>query len=391
LHRKVLVPLLLLLAGCRSVPRVPEPALFPLTKKWVEPLDDPIQPPLATDGIRSFAAASDGIRAVEIATGTRSWLRSDITGTLSAMPGLVVVRSGSGLVTALDPLSGTTRWSVRTPRPSTLPAAFDGARVLLAGTRLVALDATTGKTLLDEALVAPAVATPVVAGGYLLVAEADAALRCYAATTLRLQWFFPTGRPLEAAPAVDGGLVVVGTADRRALALNLENGKKEWTFKIGATVQVAPTITRRLALVASNEAILYAFGRGNGHVSWIAPLPSRPLGPPIVVGSKVFIACHADELLGFDLATGEPSGSTHAGVETLDPALGASEVRAAPVVVPPFVVVGLRNPWAMVALEPGAPPAKPSPPPPFPPDEADALVVTVAPAPAAVPSAPPNP
>jgi outer membrane protein assembly factor BamB len=391
LHRKVLVSLLLVLAGCRSVPRVPEPALFPLTKKWVETLDDPIQPPLATDGIRSFAASSSGIEAVEIATGTQSWSRTDITGTLSAMPGLLVVRASSGLVHALDPITGKTRWSVRTPRPSVLPAIFDGARVLLAGTRVLALDATTGKTLLDEALVAPAVTTPVAAGGYLLVAEADAALRCYAAATMRLQWFFPTGRPLEAPPAVDGRLVVVGTADRRALALNLENGKKEWTFKIGATVQVAPAITRRLAFVASNEAMLYAFGRGNGHVSWIAPLPSRPLGPPVVVGSKVFIACHADELLGFDLATGEPLGSTHAGVETLDPGVGASEVRAAPLVVPPFVVVGLRNPWAMVALEPGAPPAKPSPPPPFPPDEADALVVIAAPTPTSVPSVPANP
>jgi outer membrane protein assembly factor BamB len=382
LRRKVLVPLLLAALGCGRGVRPPEAPLFPLAKKWVEPLEDPVAGPLASDGLRSFAASADGVRALEVATGTRTWFRSDLTGALTAVPGLLIVRSASGLVTALDPASGQTRWSARTPKPSILPAVVDGSRVLLAGTRILALDATTGRVVQDEPLVAPAVMAPVSTGAFLLVAEADGALRAYEAASMRMSWFFPTGRPLEAPPAVDGRLVVIGTPDRRAIALNLENGHKEWTFKLGATVQVAPTLTPRYALVASNEGLLYAFGRGNGHVSWLAPLSSRPLGPPIVVDAQVFIACHPDELLGFELATGAPAGKAQASVDTLDPVKGLSELRAAPIFVKPFVVAAVRNPWAIVGLEPGAGPQKPTPPPPFPPDPADDLVVTLDPAPA---------
>jgi outer membrane protein assembly factor BamB len=362
-------------------------------KKWVEPLEDPVAPPLATDGIRAYASSADGIRAMELATGVRSWLRSGLTGAITAAPGLVVVRSESGLVTALDPPTGKTRWSARTARPSTLPAVIDAGRVLLAGERLLALDATTGRVLGDEPLPSLAVLPPVAAPGRLLVGMADATLRCLDATTFRVLWSYALKNVLEAPPAVDDRRVVVGTADRRVVALDLKNGHEDWTFKLGATVSVAPTITPRYALVASKEALLYAFGRGHGDVAWLAPLSSRPLGSPVVIGSKVFIACHPDDLLGFELATGKAAGNSHARVDTLDPTVGASEVRAAPVVVPPFIVVGIRNPWALVGLQPGAAPKPPSPPPSFPPDLADAPPPTPSPSttPTATPTVAPTP
>ena len=364
------IPLAALVAcGRRPAPASPEPPIFPVTKKWVAFLDtaSEIQGPLASDGTRLFVSTREAIFALDRASGRVLW-RSETAGLLTAAAGVVIVRSDSGQVTSLEPATGRTRWQAATGSTGPVAAVIDGVRILVAGSRLVGLDTASGKTVLDEALSAPATTPPVKLGQRLLLGEGPH-LRARDASTMQIAWSFTMERPLEAAPTIDGNRILIGTGDRRAIALKT-NGKLDWQFKIGTSVPVPPAAAGGHALVAASEAVLYALTRGSGHMAWRAPLPSRPLGPPLVIGRQVVVACHPDELLAFDVETGKPEGTARAGIERLGDA-GPSEIRAAPLVLDGSLYVAVRNPsWAVVALERGTPPAAPEPPAPFEPEAA---------------------
>jgi len=351
-----------------------EPPIFPVKKKWVAflPLDEEIVAPLASDASRLFLATGKAVRGLDRSLGTTLWARPGVSGILSAAPGVLVVRAESGRVTSLDPATGATRWSTETGATGALQTMIEGTRVYVTGSRYTVLDTASGKLLADLPLESAAVTRPVRWDECLLVGHADATLRCLEADTGNAVWSFPMSKPLEAAPAVDGDRVFVGTGASDRRALGFKGGRKlDWTFELGAGVPVPPAAAARYALIASNEAVLYAFLRRNGHMAWRAPLPSRPLGPPIVVGTQALVACLPDELLAFQIDTGKGAGSTHVGLEHLGSDARSSEIRTPPIYVERTIYVGLRNPWAVVALEPGAAPKAPEPPAPFDADPAE--------------------
>lgn len=365
--------------GRRPAPATPETPVFPVKKKWVAPIETlaEIHGALASDGPRLFVSTRDAVWALDRATGKPLWHRADVAGLLSSAPGILIARAESGQVTSLDPASGRTRWTTATGSAGALAAVLDGVRVLVPGSRLVAVDTVSGKPVLDLALEAPATTAPVRIGSRLLIAEGDGVLRLRDAETARIVWTFAMGRPLEAPPVVDGDRILVGSGDRRAIALKL-GGKPDWQFKLGTAVAVAPAAVGRFALFAPSEAVLYGLLRSNGHMAWRAPLPSRPLGPPLVLGREVLVACHPDELLAFDIETGSPSGSARAGIERLGVEARPSEIRTPPLLVDRTIYVAVRNPSAVIALEPGAPAKAPEPLAPFPPEPALEIAVPAA-------------
>jgi outer membrane protein assembly factor BamB len=350
------------MGGCVR-PVVVAPPLVPVTNLWVASLPSPILGPLATDGERLFVATREkGLLAFDPETGAQRWARPELSGVVSAASGALVVRSEDGTVAALDPATGATRWSVATGASGRLPASIAGSQVFVAGSSLAALDLATGGRAWTVPLPAAAATSPVPAADCVLVGVADGPLHCFATTDGRTRWTLPLEHPLEAEPAADGDRAIVGTADRMVLSVKLKDGKRAWRFKLGATVSQPAVILDRLALVASNEGVLYAFDRGNGHLVWRAPLPSRPLSAPIPVGSQVVLACHDNLIVGVDAAAGLKPAQASVGVPRLDPQAGPSELRTAPVLLGRTLFVGVRNPWALLALTPGMPEAFPQPP-----------------------------
>jgi outer membrane protein assembly factor BamB len=246
------------------------------------------------------------------------------------------------------------------PQPVDGPIA--GSQALVAGSSLVALDLATGRRAFTAPLPAAATTSPVAAGPCILVGLADGPLRCFDAIDGRTRWTLPLEHPLEAEPVADGDRAIVGTADRKVLSVELKNGRAAWRFKLGATVAQPAAVTERFALVASNEGVLYAFDRGNGHLVWRAPLPSRPLSAPLVVDGQVVLACHDNLIVAVDARTGQRPAQASVGVLRLDPQAGLSELRTPPVVLGRTLFVGIRNPWALIALTPGTPEGFPQPP-----------------------------
>jgi outer membrane protein assembly factor BamB len=351
-----------LTACARARPAAPQ-LLVPVRNLWVTALDSGLRGPLVTDGERLFVPTRDALVALHRLSGSVAWTRPEMAGALTAAPGVLLVRTDEGRVISIDPETKADRWSTDTGCLGALPAAIDGARAIVVGSNLVALDLETGRSLWSSPLPAAAAVAPVVAGGCLLIAGADGPLRCHDVNDGRMLWSFPLAHPLQAAPTPDGhGDVLVATADRMVALLRLADGKVRWRFKLGAAVSQPPAVSGLQALVASNEGALYAFDRGNGHMIWRAALPSRPLSRPLVVGPQVVVACHENELVGVDVKTGKRLLKSAVDVPRLDPSAGKSELRAPPLLIERVVYAGVRNPWAVIALEPGPAPAFPPPP-----------------------------
>jgi outer membrane protein assembly factor BamB len=230
--------------------------------------------------------------------------------------------------------------------PGSLPPVIDGDRVFVAGRGLAALDLASGRVLWRADDGAEATAPLVVAGSRLYVGESDGTLRARDREDGKSIWMFKTEAALAAPPVVDGpDRLFLGTRDRRIVALRAKDGEQEWRWKVGADIQGPGLVHKDRVVFAAFDAVLWALNRGNGNLAWRGLLTSRPMGGPIPVDGVALVACHENELLGFDLRTGRPIG----GLRT------TAVIGTPPLIVGRRLFLGLRD-RTTVALELGATP-----------------------------------
>ena len=336
--KRSLIALLLTLAlvGCahRVPPRAP---LFPLSPIWEQNLDDFVLPPLGADTRRLFVATRAGtIYALSQETGAVLWKHEGQPGRLAAAPGRLIVHAEDGTVTSLRVRNGEVRWTTQTPVVGDGPPAptLEGERVYVAGRGLVALEADTGRILWTQNSPADITAPPVATAARLLVGEADGTLRCLDRATGLPLWAHQTESALRAPVLVDEERrrIYVGTTDRRILEVNLDNGDRGWRWKVGADIEAPGLLLPDRVFFASFDAVLYGLQRG-GNLAWRSALPSRPLSGPLLLDDSIVIACHENEILGFELTEGRSLGSLRT----------AAEIRTAPLIAGRQIFVGLRN------------------------------------------------
>jgi len=332
------------LEGCAG--KLTVPALFPARSAWVAPGDDMLEPPLAADATRVFSVGRGGtLRALDRTTGSVVWSLAGRAGVLSAGEGLVLLRQQDGSVWGLDPATGETRWQAATAVRGALPVAVAAGKVVVAGDGVACLEAASGKPLWSSPPSLRSSAPPVLVGPWVFVGGEDGGLRCLDAATGALLWTYASGAALGAPPLLDEQQrILLGTTARRVVALRGDKrGRERWRWKVGGDVRAALALHDDNVVVAAYDAVLYAIDRGNGHLSWRAPLPSRPASGPLLLGHAVLVACHENELVGFDARTGKRLGglTTPAGLQT------------PPLLVGDWLYVGLRD-RSLLALRLGA-------------------------------------
>ena len=348
MNSRALIPLALgaILGGCARVPKPVVPSAFPLATVWTASLDAALEPPLAMDERKVYVATRDGdVRALSRQDGAVAWRAKGLKGLVSAVPGVVVVRTPEGRVLSVQPRTGEVRWTTESSVPGAIPATIDRDLVFVAGSGLVALDAASGRVVWSAPPGPIVTSPPVGAGAVVIVGEADGTLRGRDRATGASLWTFPTAEPLVAPVLVDErGEIFLGTSDRRLLRLG-PKGKAHWRWKVGADVTSLPALAGDLALFTSFDATLYAIHRGSGKLAWRSGLPSRPLSGPLVVGQTVLVVCHESEVVGFSLAAGKAMGTLKL----------PAEVRGPPLESAGRLFVGLRD-LRVVALEVAAQP-----------------------------------
>ncbi len=310
------------------------PVLFPVQEAWKTVADAALLPPLVTDGERLFCARGDGsVEALALDGGGSLWRAAHGEGWLSVGSGALVQRGEGGAVRRLDPRTGAALWTAASGIAGRAPAVIDDDLVVIAGAGLGALSIDDGRMVWKATDGADATSVPVLSGARLYVGEEDGTLRCRDRATGLTRWTLTTGSPIRAPVLMDGDRLLVGTSDGRFLAVSTDKGEIRWRWKLGADVaDAAVAFVSGAVIFASYENILYALDRDNGHLRWRAPLPSRPISSPVLVGNALVVACQEVEMVAFDARTGRRLGA----------ATVPAEIRAPPLFVRDRLYLGLR-------------------------------------------------
>lgn len=222
-----------------------------------------------------FVGSSEGLHAVDGPTGEQRWLLEMSSGIQSAPTVADVPASAERHAGAGPTASG----------PQTTDET-DGQTVFAAGANgvLYALDPATGETRWFENLALGIQSSPTVgnasAGGErrsVFVGGTDGTVYALDTATGERDWSFDTSDWVVSSPTVADGTVFVGsgddflTDDTNLYALDGETGKQHWRFETTDAVRSAPTVTAApdsasgdtaTLFVGSDDGRLYALDAG---------------------------------------------------------------------------------------------------------------------------------
>ena len=228
------------------------------------------------------------------------------------------------------------------PRPASrapCPRSSTGTGRSSPGAGLAAVDLASGRVLWSDASGAETTAPP---GGRRLAPprrrEADGTLRCRDRATGRLARGRSARRGALARPAARGrgAPPPLPRHDRQAHPRGLarRRARAAGRWRVGADIGHAGPPAARAASSSRPTTPCSTRCAGAATSPGAAPLPSRPLSAPLLVGGHVLVACLENELVAFAPDTGARAG----GLRT------SAEIRTPPLVAGGYVVVGPPRP-----------------------------------------------
>jgi len=137
------------------------------------------------------------------------------------------------------------------------------------------------------------VATPVVSGGTVYVAEGST-LRAYDTEDGSLLWSLDTDGPIEDSPTVLDGTVYV-TGGPETYALNAQDGEQEWSHRSTGGTSASPKVrvdesTGGGTVYAPKDTSLYGLGRSTGTQVWSTEIGGPIGGSPALSGETVYMS-----------------------------------------------------------------------------------------------------
>ena len=199
----------------------------------------------------------------------------------------IYAASASGLVSALDRLTGKTLWNVDLKRRIGGGASLGEGMVLL-GTRdghVVALDAADGKPLWETPVTSEVLSAPQAGRGVVIVQTIDSKIAGLDAKTGKRLWLQELLQPVltlrgASAPTIDGSVVYAGFASGEARAYQVKTGALLWDATVAVPrgsselermvdVDSAPLITSDALYMVSYQGNIVAIEPSNGRVIWV--------------------------------------------------------------------------------------------------------------------------
>ncbi|HEX6685167.1 MAG TPA: carboxypeptidase regulatory-like domain-containing protein [Candidatus Limnocylindrales bacterium] len=242
------------------------------------------------DGGRVFLGSDAGrLTARDVATGQQQWAFQTgeaLRGSPAVAGGLVFTGGGlDGGIHALDAATGQQRWQVPTPGRLTVytsPSVVDGVVYAATGPTedredtVFALDAATGRQLWATDVGTSVFAGPAVAGGLVIVGNADdAQLIALDAATGAPRWTYTrTGDYFIGGASIDGGTVYIATTDGNGggsmLALDAASGALRWeNSKHGDGQGSTPAVYGDLVIAGSHGlGFVAAYDAATGKAVW---------------------------------------------------------------------------------------------------------------------------
>ena len=169
---------------------------------------------------------------------------------------------------------------------------------------------TDGKWSYLPAGNAGALASPVVADGFVVSAGLDGSLTALSADTGQPVWQVALQAAVQATPAITNGRVFIPTLGSKIVALGLADGKQLWSTDLGGLNVSSPTIVNGDIVVGAGlpQQYVVRLDGMTGAVVWQSPPGMEEFSntPPAVGGGVVVVGTNGGHYYAFDAATGLP-------------------------------------------------------------------------------------
>jgi outer membrane protein assembly factor BamB len=276
---------------------------------WTSELSGaPAGPPAVTVSATYVALKNERLLALASDTGRLMWTTNAAASQAPAASGRLVFVAAERALDAIARDTGVSAW--RRPLdspPAGAPAATaQGVVVALDSGDIVAFD-ESGTQLWRQALGAPASVSPLASPGSLYLGLADGRVVAIDASTGTPIWESRlSGRVSGLREA--GDRIFAGSYDNFFYCLGERDGRIKWRWRTGADVVGNAVVDDRRVYFSSLDNLLRALDRHHGAQRWKAPLPTRPIGGPLLFGDLLIVSGVAPVLHGFTADTGKIAG-----------------------------------------------------------------------------------
>ena len=123
--------------------------------------------------------------------------------------------------------------------------------------------------------------------------------------TLKVQWTFEAGEPIESSAAIAEGTVYVGSSAGELLALHLKDGSLRWRYKTNEAIgESSPCVANGIVYVGDLSGMVHAVNAQTGKGLWTFKTGSEIKASPVVDGDKVLIGSYDETLYCLAAKTG---------------------------------------------------------------------------------------
>jgi outer membrane protein assembly factor BamB len=155
---------------------------------------------------------------------------------------------------------------------------------------------------------ARALASPVVADGFVISAGLDGGVSAVRADSGQLVWQAVVGSPVQGTPAICHGRVFIPTLRNKIVALGLADGAALWTTDIGGMNFSSPATIDNDLIVAAGfpQRHLVRLDGATGAIVWTSPASMEQFSntAPAVSGGLVVVGTNGGHYYAFDAASG---------------------------------------------------------------------------------------
>ncbi len=176
---------------------------------------------------------------------------------------------------------------------------------------IVALSATTGKSMWKYKTGGKIFSTPAIRKNKVICPSSDGNIYCLNLKNGNILWTFKTQKSIVASPVIDNNIIYIGASDGIFRAINLNTGKLIWHFdKIKNFIETKPVIYKKAVYFGSWGNTFYALNKNNGKLLWKREkYINRMLSPaavwPVAAYGKIFIASPDRHMSAINAKTGE--------------------------------------------------------------------------------------
>jgi len=213
---------------------------------------------------------------------------------------ILVLATDAGRLVALHSVTLAPLWSRPLPSRAASGIAVHGRHVYLcSGRRLIGVDATTARRVLDVALPGLCFTTPAAApredvivvgtrSGHVVALGLDGRERWQAVTS--------RGTHNDGSPVIVGNRVLIGSNDGALYSFDLRSGTRQWKLHAGSWVVSTPGVSDGMAYVGDDDGFLRAVSLANGRESWRVRIGDDLASSPTRVGDLIVHGGHDGKL-----------------------------------------------------------------------------------------------